>query len=61
MGFNLKSRSFLTLMDFTTEEINYLLNLSAKLKADKYAGIFSKNLLNKNIALIFEKPSTRTR
>jgi len=34
-------------MDFTTEEINYLLNLSAKLKADKYAGIFSKNLLNK--------------
>ncbi len=61
MGFNLKNRSFLTLMDFTTEEINYLLNLSAKLKADKYAGIFSKNLLNKNIALIFEKPSTRTR
>ncbi len=60
MGFNLKNRSFLTLMDFTTEEINYLLNLSAKLKADKYAGIFSKNLLNKNIALIFEKPSTRT-
>jgi ornithine carbamoyltransferase len=48
-------------MDFTTELINYLLNLSAKLKADKYAGIFSKNLLNKNIALIFEKPSTRTR
>ena len=61
MGFNLKNRSFLTLLDFTTEEINYLLNLSTKLKADKYAGIFGKNLLNKNIALIFEKPSTRTR
>lgn len=61
MGFNLKSRSFLTLLDFSTEEINYLLNLSAKLKADKYTGNFNKNLLNKNIALIFEKPSTRTR
>lgn len=61
MGLNLKSRSFLTLLDFTTEEINYLLNLAAKLKADKYAGNFNKNLLDKNIALIFEKPSTRTR
>ncbi len=61
MGFNLKNRSFLTLLDYTTEEINFLINMSAKLKADKYAGIFSKNLLNKNIALIFEKPSTRTR
>ncbi len=61
MGLNLKSRSFLTLLDFTAEEINYLLNLAAKLKADKYAGNFNKNLLDKNIALIFEKPSTRTR
>ncbi|MCC7431326.1 ornithine carbamoyltransferase [bacterium] len=61
MPFNLKGRSFLKLLDFTTEEISYLLDLSAKLKADKRAGIFAKNLENKSIALIFEKSSTRTR
>lgn len=61
MAFNLKGRHFLTLKDFTPEEIGFLLNLSAKLKADKYAGVFSKNLEHKNIALIFEKASTRTR
>ncbi|MEW5814552.1 MAG: ornithine carbamoyltransferase [Spirochaetota bacterium] len=61
MAFNLKGRSLLTLKDFTPDEINFLLDLSVKLKADKYAGIFAKNLENKNIALIFEKPSTRTR
>lgn len=61
MAFNLKGRSLLSLKDFTPQEINFLLDLSAKLKADKYAGIYGKNLENKNIALIFEKPSTRTR
>ncbi len=61
MAYNLKGRNFLTLKDFTPEEIRFLLDLSVKLKADKYAGIRSKNLEGKNIALIFEKPSTRTR
>lgn len=58
---NLKGRSFLTLMDFTADEITYLLELSADLKAKKKAGIFERNLEGKNIALIFEKTSTRTR
>ena len=57
----LKGRSFLTLKDFTPEEIDYLLNLAAKLKADKKKGITGNTLKGKNIALIFEKPSTRTR
>ncbi len=61
MAFNLKGRSFLTLKDFTNKEIDFLLKLSLKLKHDKYAGIYGKNLEGKNIALIFEKPSTRTR
>ena len=58
---NLKGRNFLTLKDFTTEEIEYLLDLAAKLKADKKNGILGNRLKGKNIALIFEKPSTRTR
>lgn len=58
---NLKGRSFLTLKDFTPEEIGYLLDLAADLKAKKKAGIYGHSLENKNIALIFEKPSTRTR
>lgn len=58
---NLKGRNFLTLKDFTTEEIEYLLDLAAKLKADKKNGITGNRLKGKNIALIFEKPSTRTR
>lgn len=57
----LKGRSFLTLKDFTPEEIDYLLDLAAKLKADKKKGITGDSLKGKNIALIFEKPSTRTR
>ncbi len=57
----LKGRSFLTLKDFTSEEIEYLLELAAKLKADKKKGITGNSLKGKNIALIFEKPSTRTR
>ena len=61
MPLNLTGRSFLTLKDFTPEEIQYLLELSRDLKSLKRAGIFPKRLANKNIALIFEKPSTRTR
>lgn len=58
---NLKGRSLLTLKDFSKEEIIYLIDLAAELKQKKKQGIYEKNLLNKNIALIFEKPSTRTR
>lgn len=58
---NLKGRNFLTLKDFTPEEIAYLLDLSADLKAKKKAGIMEPLLAGKNIALIFEKTSTRTR
>ena len=61
MGVNLKGRSFLTLMDFTPEEIRYLLNLAKDLKAKKKAGIKGTLLAGKNIVLLFEKTSTRTR
>jgi len=61
MAMNLVGRHFLTLKDFTTEEIRYLLDLSRDLKRLKYAGIKPRNLEGKSIALIFEKPSTRTR
>ncbi|MBN2890381.1 MAG: ornithine carbamoyltransferase [Bacteroidales bacterium] len=61
MAFNLKNRNFLKLLDFTPQEIKFFLKLSADLKAAKYAGIEQKNLVGKNIALIFEKSSTRTR
>jgi len=61
MGINLKNKSFLKLIDFSPKEINYLLNLSSKLKEDKKNGKEKKKLKNKNIALIFEKTSTRTR
>lgn len=61
MAFNLKGRSMLTLKDFTKEEISYLLTLSTNLKDKKRAGIKGNSLEGKNIALIFEKPSTRTR
>lgn len=57
----LKGRDFLTLKDFTAEEIGKLLELSEKLKKDKKLGIKNRYLEGKNIALIFEKPSTRTR
>ncbi|WMJ79970.1 ornithine carbamoyltransferase [Clostridium sp. MB40-C1] len=59
--FNLKNRSLLTLMDFSVKEINFLLDLSSELKKSKYSGRETKNLVGKNIALIFEKDSTRTR
>lgn len=58
---NLHGRNFLTLKDFSSEEIEYFLELAAKLKADKKKGITGNSLKGKNIALIFEKPSTRTR
>ncbi|GHV41460.1 ornithine carbamoyltransferase, catabolic [Clostridia bacterium] len=58
---NLKRRSFLTLRDYTPEEILYLLKLSAHLKDEKARGIFPRRLAHKNVALIFEKLSTRTR
>lgn len=61
MAFNLKGRNFLSMKDNTPEEIDFLLQLALKLKADKYAGLRGRNLEGKNIALIFEKPSTRTR
>ena len=58
---NLKGRDFLKLLDFTSEEISYLVDYAAKLKAEKKAGIPHRILEGKNIALIFEKTSTRTR
>lgn len=61
MPVNLKGRHFLTLKDFTPEEITYLLNLSRDLKAKKRAGIRGNLLEGKNVVLLFEKSSTRTR
>lgn len=61
MAFNLRNRNFLKLLDFTPQEIKFLLELSADLKKAKYAGTEQKKLVGKNIALIFEKASTRTR
>ena len=58
---DLKGRHFLTLMDFTPEEISYLLDLAAELKAKKKAGIKGRSLEGKNIVVLFEKTSTRTR
>ncbi len=58
---NLKGRSLLTLKDFTPEEIEYLIDLAAELKEKKKKGITGNSLKGKNIAMIFEKPSTRTR
>jgi ornithine carbamoyltransferase len=61
MAFNLKNRNFLKLLDFSAHEINFLLELSESLKKAKYAGTEQQLLKGKNIALIFEKTSTRTR
>ena len=58
---NLKGRDFLTLLDYTPEEIAYLVDLAAELKAKKKAGVLHDVLRGKNVALIFEKASTRTR
>jgi len=61
MAFNLRNRSFLKLLDFTPQEIKFMLDLSLDLKKAKYAGYEVQKLKGKNIALIFEKDSTRTR
>lgn len=61
MAFNLRNRNFLKEIDFTKEEFMFLLKLSADLKAAKYGGYEQQRLKGKNIALIFEKASTRTR
>ncbi len=61
MPLNLKGRSFLTLMDFTPEEVRFLLDLSHDLKAKKRTGVREQLLAGKNIVLLFEKTSTRTR
>ena len=61
MAYNLRNRSFLKLLDFTPKEIQYLLDLARDLKRAKYAGCEQPRLKGKNIALIFEKTSTRTR
>ncbi len=61
MAFNLRNRHFLTLLDFTPQEIKFLLDLAFSLKKAKYSGTEVPTLKGKNIALIFEKSSTRTR
>ena len=61
MAFNLKNRSFLKLLDFTPKEIQYMLDLARDLKRAKYAGTEVQTLKGKNIVLLFEKDSTRTR
>ena len=61
MAYNLRNRHYLKLLDFTPKEIQFLLDLSFDLKKAKYAGTEQQRLKGKNIALIFEKSSTRTR
>ena len=61
MAFNLRNRSFVKLLDFSPKEIRFLLDLAVDLKKAKYAGTEQQTLKGKNIALIFEKSSTRTR
>ena len=61
MGFNLRNRNFTKLLDFSPREIRFLLDLAADLKAAKYGGYEQQRLRGKNIAVIFEKTSTRTR
>jgi ornithine carbamoyltransferase len=61
MGVNLRHRNFLKELDFTAEELRFLIDLGADLKAAKYAGYEQPRLTGRNIALIFEKTSTRTR
>jgi len=61
MAYNLRNRNFLKLLDFEPKEIKFLLDLSVDLKKAKYAGVEQQRMKGKNIALIFEKASTRTR
>ena len=58
---NLRGRSFLTLLDYSPEEIRYLLDLSHAVKREKRERVFPERLRHKNIVLIFDKTSTRTR
>lgn len=61
MAFNIRNRHFLTLLDFTPKEIKHMIDMAAELKKAKYAGTEQPKLAGKNVALIFEKSSTRTR
>ena len=61
MAFNLRNRNFLKELDFTPQELRFLLNLAIDLKKAKYTGTEQPKLKGRNIALIFEKASTRTR
>jgi ornithine carbamoyltransferase len=61
MGYNLRNRSYLTLLDFSSRDIRYLLDLARDLKRAKYGGYEQQRMKGKNIAIIFEKASTRTR
>jgi len=61
MAVNLKGKSFLTLLDFTTDEIRYLIDIAKQVKAEKRTGIVTQRFLGKTLAIIFEKRSTRTR
>lgn len=61
MALNLKGRDFLKIADFSVDEINYMLNLSHKLKNDNLSGTESKQMIGKNVVLLFQKDSTRTR
>src|SRR3954462_3147660 len=61
MGYNLRNRNLMSLLDFSPEEIRFLLKLAADLKDAKYGGYEQQRLKGKNIAVIFEKTSTRTR
>ena len=61
MSFNLKQRDLLKMLDFTTDEINYLIDLSIELKKQRQCGLINNYLKNKNIVIMFQKTSTRTR
>ncbi|HHF08964.1 MAG TPA: ornithine carbamoyltransferase [Kosmotoga arenicorallina] len=61
MAVNLKGKSFLTLLDFTTDEIRYLIDIAKQVKAEKRTGIVTQRFFGKTLAIIFEKRSTRTR
>ena len=61
MAFNIRNKNFVKLLDFTPKEMKFMLDLAVDLKKAKYAGTEQQKLKGKNIALIFEKASTRTR
>jgi ornithine carbamoyltransferase len=61
MAFNLRQRDLLKMLDFTTDEINYLIDLSIELKKQRQSGLVQNYLKNKNIVIMFQKTSTRTR